>query len=529
MTPAPRVRPSSSAPTRRRFLSTLGRSGLALTAAAVFGPAGLLADPYRPRSRDRSRSAPVRLRGRVATPRGEGVAGTAVTDGLSVVQTEEDGSFELVSFHDQPFVYLTKPSGYAFETSETGTARFYVPVTAAPGETQEVAFTLEPLPDGPATAHAFLALADPQTQNTWEIERMMADAVPSVRETVRALGERPVFGVSVGDIMFDDLSLYDEYEQAVQQMGVPFYQVVGNHDLDFDAVTDAGSSATFQQRFGPPYYSFDVGAVHYVVLDDVFWTHAQYIGYLDDEQLGWLEQDLARVEAGRPVVVFQHIPALSTRFRRAGEGRPSAGMAVSNRERLYELLAPFEAHVISGHTHETEHVFEGRVAEHVRGAVCGAWWSGPIGYDGTPNGYSVFEVDGEELRWRHQPSTEAADHQLRVYPAGADPQAPDELVANVWDWDPEWTVTWYEGADRRGAMARRVGLDPLSVALHRGSEAPARRPWVDPVPTGHLFYAPAPSDPQAPLRVEAVDRWGRAYTAEANPSWNRPLDEQWHP
>jgi hypothetical protein len=78
-------------------------------------------------------------------------------------------------------------------------------------------------------------------------------------------------------------------------------------------------------------------------------------------------------------------------------------------------------------------------------AVCGAWWSGPICADGTPSGYVVYEVDGESLRWRYQATGEAEDHGLRVYPTGADPAAPGEVVANVWDWDPEWRVTWLEG------------------------------------------------------------------------------------
>ncbi len=58
------------------------------------------------------------------------------------------------------------------------------------------------------------------------------------------------------------------------------------------------------------------------------------------------------------------------------------------------MLEPFNAHLISGHTHENEHVFEGGIHEHIHGAVCGAWWSGPICYDGTPNGYGVYEIKG---------------------------------------------------------------------------------------------------------------------------------------
>jgi hypothetical protein len=149
----------------------------------------------------------------------------------------------------------------------------------------------------------------------------------------------------------------------------------------------------------------------------------------------------------------------------------------------------------------------------VAGAACGAWWSGPICYDGTPNGYAVYEVDGTDVRWRYKGTGLAADAQVRAYAHGADPRAPDEIVANVWDWDPSWRVEWYEDGERRGTMSRRTGLDPLSVQLHAGADKPAPpRSWVEPMPTAHLFYAPA-SRAARSITVQATDRWGRTFTA----------------
>ncbi len=117
--------------------------------------------------------------------------------------------------------------------------------------------------------------------------------VPDAITTVNKLGEQQIFGVGCGDIMFDDLGLYPEYERAVANIGVPFFQVVGNHDLNFDATTDEASTATFSEHFGPRYYSFDRGFVHYVVLDDVFYHSKGYFGYIDDMQWEWLAQDLS--------------------------------------------------------------------------------------------------------------------------------------------------------------------------------------------------------------------------------------------
>ena len=486
---------------RRQFLKQAALAGAGLTLPASAWPQLL-----------RARSAaPVQVQGRVRSTDGQPLAGVRITDGLRIVQTDDAGRYALPSTTRRPFVYLTLPAGYAIPQNEPGTARFHQPIPPDASGSMTADFELS---DRSAAdeQHAFLVLADPQTENALEVERFHQQTVPDVQQTVGNLSEVPVFGVGCGDIMFDNLELFPEYERAVQRTGVPFFQVVGNHDLNFASPTDPGSARTFRDHFGPTYYSFDRGAVHYVVLDDVFWQGQDYFGYLDDAQLRWLEQDLSFVEAGRPVVVFVHIPALSTRNERMGEPEPSVRGSISNRARLYELLDPFAAHVISGHVHENEHLYRNGLHEHVVGAVCGAWWSGPIGYDGTPKGYAVYEVDGTDIRWRYQSTGHDAGHQMRLYPTGSDPSAPDEMIANVWDADDAWTIVWYEDGIRKGEMARRTGTDPLSEELHRGEDQPERRPWVDPIPTNHLFYAPV-SDDASTLRVEATDRFGRTYSA----------------
>lgn len=464
------------------------------------------------------RADPVEVVGRV-TADGSGVPDVALSDGRSVVATASDGSFSLTTTRQQPFVWMSVPSGYRIPQHDTGTARFYRRLPAS-GDTAEMTFALTPL-DTSDEQHAFLVLADPQTETTAEMQQFHDETVPCVQNTVADLGNRPVFGVGCGDIMYDDLSLFPEYERAVQRMDVPFWQVVGNHDLDFDAPTDAGSTKTFQQHFGPRYYSFDRGAVHYVVLDNVFWPGSDgfgsdtddYVGYIDAVQLTWLQQDLARVAPGRPVVVLMHIPALSTAYTRTDRETPGTRGQVKNRDALYALLDPFDAHVIAGHVHENTHRFDGGRHEHVVGTVCGAWWSGPICYDGTPSGYAVYEVDGTDIRWRYQSTGQPADDQMRVYPMGSDPTAPDEIVANIWDADPAWTVVWYEDGIRKGEMARRTGTDPLSEDLHRGPDKPSKRSWVDPLRTDHLYYAPA-SDEATDIHVEATDRFGRTYVGQ---------------
>jgi C terminal of Calcineurin-like phosphoesterase/N terminal of Calcineurin-like phosphoesterase len=495
---------------RRDFLRAAGGlvAGYAL-------PERLLADPYgwqpldHPALRHHRLPGARRVQGRVHAG-GRGIPNVGVTDGFITATTDRDGRYALIAHPRARFVSVRLPAGFRIPTQKTGTAGLHQAIRTDRKGESEASFALQRQERDDAR-HAFLLLADTQTQNAFELGRLHAETVPDVRQTSRALGDTPVFGIACGDIMYDDLTLYPEYERAVSACGMPFFQVVGNHDLDFTGRTDEETVATFESRFGPGHYSFDRGEVHYVVLDDVLWHGTGYVGYLDADQLAWLAGDLALVERGRTVVVALHIPLASTRSARTARPDESVGESVNNREALYRLLEPYRAHVLAGHTHEHEHVFGSRVHEHVHGTVCGAWWSGDICWDGTPNGYGVYEVAGSSLRWRYQAVGHPDDYRMRVYPPGADPTAPTDLVANVWDWDPEWTVVWYQGADRRGELSRRLGLDPLSVQAHTGPDLPPRRAWVEPTPTAHMFYAA--SSGEGELRVEATDRWGRVFSA----------------
>ena len=489
---------------RRDFLRSAGVLG---AAAAV--PRWLVAATGSPIAPG-APAKPVRVSG-VVRAGGRGVGRVAVSDGLTTVETAADGTFTLLTTGDRPRVQICVPSGYRVPVGETGTARFFAPLSPDRRGEASVRFDLERLPQGDAR-HAVLVLGDIQTQNRDETGWFHEETVPDLIETRRALGGVETVGLAVGDIMYNDLSLFPEYERAVQRIGVPCFQAVGNHDLDMDEDVDDTSTRTFERHFGPRHYSFDRGAVHYVVLDDIFWHGDGYIGYLDAGQLAWLAGDLARVERGRTVVVALHIPTLGSYHLREGKKDPDWAEAVMNRELLYRLLEPYKVHVLAGHMHESEHLFEGNRHEHVVGAVCGAWWSGPICGDGTPKGYAVYEFDGDDVRWRYKSTGQEAGHQIRLYPRGTDPAMPDAIVANVWDWDPAWKVVWYEDGARRGEALRRRGHDPLSVELHTGPDKPARRGWVEPYLTNHLFAVPASAQARE-VTIEATDRFGRVYTA----------------
>lgn len=490
---------------RRRFLQSAGLVG---AAAAV--PSWLLsaseASIWLP-----GPVSPVRVSG-VVRARGRGLAKVGVSDGRRTVETAADGTFTLVSTSDRARVWVSMPAGYRIPVSAVGTARVFSPIAADRQGEATVRFDLEPLPHSDAR-HTVLVLGDVQVQTAEEAAYLHAQAVPDLIETRRVLGDVETIGIALGDMMYDHLELNPEWERAVQRFGVPCFQAPGNHDHDRAEQLDEAATRTFEDHYGPRYFSFDRGAVHYVVLDDAFWHGSGYIGYLDAGQLAWLASDLARIERGRTVVVCMHIPTLGTYHLRHDKSEPDPAEALCNREALYRLLEPYRVHVLSGHMHECEHLFGGNRHEHVAGAVCGAWWSGPICGDGAPNGYAVYEISDEDVRWRYKATGQPASHQIRVHPRGADPTVPEAVIANVWDWDPAWKVVWYEDGERRGLAVRRRGTDPLSVQLHKGPDLPAGRGWADPYTTDHLFAVPAASATSR-ITIEATDRFGRVYTAQ---------------
>jgi len=487
---------------RRNFLKNLGITGSLLTV-----PSALL--QARPRiKRGHIDLSAITLKGKVHS-RGKGIASVAVTDGINIVQTDAKGQYELVSNATAEFVYISVPAGYAIPENK-GIAAFYKPVTKT-GSIQQNDFELEKL-DTDDRKHHFVVWADTQMRSKKDVELLKSQSVPDLQALVQSYPKGALFhGIGCGDLVWDRFELFEDYKQAVEACGIPFYNVIGNHDMDIEARTDDRSANTYKQQFGPTYYSFNRGEIHYVVLDDVFFIGAakKYIGYLTENQLQWLEQDLALVKPGSTIVLSLHIPTYTGAGRRAKQEDPIGG-TVSNRKQLYKLLAPYKVHIMSGHTHFNDNWEEGNIMEHNHGTVCGAWWTGPICGDGTPSGYGVYEVDGADIKWYYKSTGLAKDKQLRVYAKGRLQDAPDEISANVWNWDHQWKVEWYEDGVLKGPMEQRVAHDPWAVELYAGPQLPKKHKFVEPTLTDHMFFA-KPSADARQVTVKATDRFGTVY------------------
>ncbi|HET8830375.1 MAG TPA: calcineurin-like phosphoesterase C-terminal domain-containing protein, partial [Pelobium sp.] len=305
-----------------------------------------------------------------------------------------------------------------------------------------------------------------------------------------------VHGITVGDIVWDNHSLFADYSEAVRQMGIPFFQALGNHDMDYRLGGDETSDKTFKLNYGPTYYSFNRGKVHYIVLDDVRYlgTERNYDGYIAQHQLDWLKKDLEFVPKDHLVIIGLHIPV---------------GKGVKNASDLYNLLVGRQVHIMAGHTHYNDNYDDGNIYEHVHGTVCGAWWTGPVCGDGAPRGYGVYSVDGTELKWFYKSTGLPKDYQISIHLQELTAQK--RIIANVWNWDPKWKIEYWVDHKYMGILESTKGYDPETVALYKGDKLPIQgRTFAEPKRTDHLFMAHL--EPQVKtVKVQATDRFGNKY------------------
>ena len=451
--------------------------------------------------------------GRVLTE-GKPLAGVPVTDGINIVTTDSKGKYKLESNDDCRYVYITLPSGYKIPM-ENGTPVLFAEIK--PDNKGEFKHDFDLIPDvTPMDRHLLYVVADPQVYfdpNMAEVG-IAADEMRELMNT-QYTGHAAV-GIMVGDIV-GNIKQVDHFNpwmvSEINKCGFPFFYVCGNHDIDTSTSTNEDARGIFNRYFGPSYYSFNRGKVHYVVLDDVFWTGRNYYGYLPKTQLDWLSQDLALVPEGSTVIVAMHIPCYSREARHQEWGNEDPKKILANRQRLFSMLKPYNAHIMSGHEHYNEnYILSDKLYEHCHAPLSTLFWCAPWAMDGTPGGYAVYEIDGDKVNWYYKSVGRDKDYQFELYPTGLSPEHPEAIVANVWNVDSSWKVEWLEDGKPMGKMIRFTGHDPNiynDVAKNGQSYA---FPYVGADLTEHLFYA-VPEKPDSEITVRVTDRNGNIYTS----------------
>lgn len=443
--------------------------------------------------------------GRVLDRNGRGVSGVVVNDGVRFTTTDNKGVWTLATDTVvSKFVYISTPAAYQLPQQEGLADGFYVSVRQLVKADGKHDFVLEKRRKRKKDFY-YIAVSDPQVRNEKEMKRWRQEAVPDIIQTIDSLKQdREVVGMTLGDLVFDNMSLYDEYKTSLKQTGATFFQCIGNHDFNLkykalnnmEAGTPVYGEMVYNSYFGPTDYSFNIGKAHIVTMKNLDYRGGKkYTERMTDAQIAWLKSDLSYVPKGSLVILNMHA---------AGWNKVSNGGNIRNADELQEVLKDYNVHVFCGHTHFCQNnEVSPTLYEHNIGAACGAWWKGHVNQCGAPNGYMVVDVKGDKVKWHYKGTRRDFSYQFRLYNKGEFKAQPDCIVANVWDWDSACRVVWYQDGKRMGDMEQFVGSDEERASQLKDPSKASK--------TGHLFRA-LPANGAKEIKVELTNRFGEVYT-----------------
>ena len=445
---------------------------------------------------------------------GKGLEGVVVSDGLLCTKTNVNGFYSLKSnIADAKIVSVSIPSGYTAPTDANGLPIFYHRITDKERSKGmcEADFSFNKI-SGNANRFTLLVGADPQPRpsdygfdnNAYHSLDCCDDLYRDMREKAATITDRNVYGLMLGDIVHEEMSLFDNYIAGLATLGFPMFNVLGNHDNDPTAANDTEGRRVFEQKLGPTNYSFNIGNVHFVVLDNLIMklesdgdgqTLTGADQGLTDEVWQWLQNDLSYVDKSMVLMVAAHSPMTKLR---TGGSRTSAAKHFADYTALFTQFA--QVHIWSGHTHKTfNYNYPNNSAlypieEHTVARSTGELWTNEYEAGGTPRGYVVVDVDGSNVSWKFKPtiyqtgsfvstykytskkpgythrdwnysngvakmksdgSTLSESYQMKVYAPGtyhdtfdakvAGNAANDYIYVNVFMWDNKWQMPTFNG------------------------------------------------------------------------------------
>ncbi len=207
-----------------------------------------------------------------------------VTDGRNVVQTDENGAFEISLWKKAHFITVTVPAGYSTEN-------YYIRIDKS---VDSYDFKLDKSEITASTEHSFIQISDTEIG-----ENGTGEWLDNLKKLVKE--NHPAFLIHTGDICYEPGLKKHIEEMNTQTMGCTVKYVIGNHDY----VDGKYGEELYESLYGPVWYSFEVGNVHYVVTS--FQTGSDYKSFYNkNDRWKWLENDLRNVPDDKKVVMFNH-------------------------------------------------------------------------------------------------------------------------------------------------------------------------------------------------------------------------------
>ena len=252
-------------------------------------------------------------------------------------------------------------------------------------------------------------------------ERNAVEGFRTAIAHVNGLNPRPEFIIIGGDLMMDAAdkdftradSLYNLFAETARSFQMPVHACIGNNDLlglnpksGVDNSHPEFGKNIFVNRIaeGRTYRSFDHGTWHFILLDPIKTVpDGEYTGEIDSVQLRWLEEDLKKVGTEKPVVLALHIPLYTATFQfvRGPLTANTPQTVVINALDVQKICQPYNVRlVLQGHLHVVEEIVWKGTHYITGGAVCGAWWRGPM--QGFHEGFVVMDVKGDDFTWDYE-------------------------------------------------------------------------------------------------------------------------------
>lgn len=449
----------------------------------------------------------------IVSSAGVGVENVVVSDGAEVTVTNEKGIYQLKSAKKWGYVFISVPSGY--EVPSVGVLpQFHRALKNSTDVVERADFKLEKV-DGQDSYKIFM-LGDMHLANrTGDLGQFAQFTSDLTDYMTRHKGEK-MYALTLGDMTWDlywysNSYYFPQYLNTInsQIKNLQIFHTMGNHDNDFQTRSDYDAAVKYVDQICPTYYSFNIGKVHYVVMDDIDCSSydgtesRNYVKSLSAEQLDWLAKDLSHVAKTTPVVVAMHAQVFYP---------TTSGFKIDhdpvNTLRLFDILDGYTVRFVTGHTHKLFNVtpdapiVDGHnFREYNSGSVCASWWwSGNltpgihIGTDGTPGGYGIWDVTGTDFQCLYKSTGWPEEYQFRSYDlnnvhfsmadvplmpsdisasvknaymqyVNAYPQNNDnEVLINIWNWNSDWTLSVVDENRKTLPYTEVWAYDPLHIA-----------------------------------------------------------------
>ena len=497
----------------------------------------------------------------IVSCKGKGVPGVNVTDGFEIVTTDKDGIYQLPSEKRFGIVYITVPSGY--EAPAVGVVpQIKKDLLCKPTVVERKDFELKYV--GDQTNHTMFVFGDMHLANKRSDIKQFGYLVNDLNNYIKDHSGEKVYGLTLGDMTWDIYWYannfgFPEYLKEMNKVNnFSVYHTIGNHDHNMKTEVDGDKQGwdnvnwdcekAFISNLNPTYYSFNIGKVHYIVLDDILCLNftggvsesRRYQDFLYVDNLLWLYKDLSYVDKSTPVVIALHCPVMKN----------DGSYYLQNAGDLLAALDGFkDVTFLSAHTLEINNININGYREYNSGAVCGrTWYAGyyhktlNLGSDGAPGGYrkivyngtkststyigtgrpdnyqfraydrNCIKLDAASVGITKSPNKEYYEEYVTKYGGYDKASSANEIIIDVFDYDERWKIEVMENGNPLDVVRIKNSYDPLFLLAYTSERYKQYETNnVNATVSSHLFKATAGSATST-VEIKVTDDEGRVYT-----------------